>query len=90
MKGQLGVTMPLVIDDDELTALAEDLAKRKRTTVDEVVRLALEREARDLDAEFEAVWRDVKDMQARVRAEWRGPITSNHDFLYDEKGDPIL
>lgn len=82
--------MPLYIKDDQVAELARDLAKRKRCTVTDVVRQALEREARDLDAEFEAVWRDIQEMQAIVRSEWKGPVTSNHDFLYDENGDPIL
>lgn len=82
--------MPLVIEDDKVAELARELAERRRCTVDEAVRRALERETLDLDAEREAAWRDIRDMQARVRASWRGPVTSNHDFLYDENGDPVL
>ncbi len=82
--------MPLYIKDDKVAVLARDLAKRKQCTVTDVVRLALEREARELAAEDEAFWRELREMQNIVRQEWRGPRTSNHDFLYDEKGDPIL
>lgn len=82
--------MPLVIDDDKVAELAQNLAKRRRSTVTDVIRQALEREQETLEAEREAVWRDIQAMQARIRAEWKGPLTSNHDFLYDENGDPIL
>jgi hypothetical protein len=82
--------MPLYIKDDQVAELARDLAKRKHTTVTDVVRQALEREANALGAEREAVWRDIREMQAVIRAEAKEPFTSNHDFLYDDKGDPIL
>ena len=79
-----------MIEDEKVSALAHDLAKQRRCTVDEVARRALERETRDLEAEREAAWREIKKMQAIVRSKWKGPITSNRDFLYDENGDPIL
>lgn len=82
--------MPLYIKDDQVAELARDLAKRKRTTVTDVVRQALEREAQALAGDEEAFWRELREMQDIVRKEWRGPRTSNHDFLYNEKGDPIL
>jgi hypothetical protein len=82
--------MPLYIKDDQVAELARDLAKRKHATVTDVVRQALEREARALEADREAVWQSIKKIQARVAAEWEGPFTSDHDFLYDENGDPIL
>ena len=82
--------MPLYIKDDQVAELARDLAKRKHATVTDVVRQALEREVKALEAEREAVWRSIKDIQARVAAEWEGPFTSDHDFLYDDNGDPIL
>lgn len=83
-------TLPLYIKDHKVAELARDLAARKRCTVTDVVRLALEREARALQAEDEAFWRELREMQEIVRQEWHGPRTSNHAFLYDEKGDPIL
>ncbi len=82
--------MPLYIKDDQVAKLARDLARRKHCTVTDVVRQALEREAKSLEADEDAFWRELREMQAVVREEWRGPRTSNHDFLYDEKGDPIL
>lgn len=82
--------MPLYIKDDQVAELARDLAKRKHATVTDVVRQALEREAKALEAADDSFWRELRDMQDIVRKEWRGPRTSNHDFLYDEKGDPIL
>jgi hypothetical protein len=82
--------MPLYIKDDQVAELARDLARRKHTTVTDVVRQALEREAKALAGEREAVWRDIQEMQAVIRAESKEPFTSNHDFLYNEQGDPIL
>jgi hypothetical protein len=82
--------MPLVIEDDKVAELAQELARRRRSTVTDVVRQALEREVQASDAEDERFWRELHDMQAIVRNEGRGPRTSNHDFLYDEQGDPIL
>ena len=82
--------MALLIEDEKVSALAHDLARQRRCTVDEVIRRALERETRDLEAERAAAWRDVQEIQKRIRANWKGPITSNHDFLYDDNGDPIL
>ncbi len=82
--------MPLYIKDDQVAELARDLAKRKHCTVTDVVRQALEREAKTLEADEESFWRELREMQDIVRKEWRGPRTSNHDFLYDEKGDPLL
>lgn len=82
--------MPLYIKDDQVAKMARDLARQRHTTVTEVVRQALENEARLQQAEDDAFWRELRDMQEIVREEWRGPRTSNHDFLYDEKGDPVL
>lgn len=82
--------MPLYIEDDQVAELASELAKRKHTSVTDVVRQALEREAKTLAADEEAFWRELREMQDIVRKEWRGPRTSNHDFLYNEQGDPIL
>jgi hypothetical protein len=82
--------MPLYIKDDKVAELARDLAKRKRCTVTDVVRKALEREAREATGSREARWREIRKIQKRVAAEWQGPRTSDHDFLYDDKGDPIL
>ena len=91
--------MPLYIKDDQVADLARDLAKRKHCTVTDVVRQALEREARDVETDREARdvetdrdarWKEIRAIQQRVAAEWQGPRTSNHDFLYDENGDPIL
>lgn len=82
--------MPLYIKDDQVAELARDLAKRKRSTVTDVVRQALEREARGIETNRDARWAEIRAIQKRVRADWQGPRTSNHDFLYDENGDPIL
>jgi hypothetical protein len=82
--------MPLYIKDDKVAEMARDLAKRKHCTVTDVVRLALEREARDVEADRDARWEEIRAIQKRVAADWQGPRTSNHDFLYDENGDPIL
>jgi len=82
--------MPLYIKDDQVAEMARDLAKRRHCTVTEAVRQALEKEASDLAARQEATWRELQKIQAVVKAEWQGPVTSNHDFLYNEDGDPIL
>ena len=82
--------MPLYIKDDQVAELARDLAKRKHCTVTDVVRQALEREARDVETDRDARWAEIRAIQKRVAADWQGPRTSNHDFLYDENGDPIL
>lgn len=82
--------MPLYIKDDKVANLARDLARKQHCTVTDLVRRALEREAREVEADEEALWRDIREIQQEFQRHWRGPLTSNHDFLYDENGDPIL
>ena len=82
--------MPLYIKDDAVARLARDLARQRQCTVTEVVRRALEREQRSAQESEAAVIDRIRAIQARVRREWQGPLTSNHDFLYDDDGNPIL
>jgi hypothetical protein len=81
--------MPLYIKDDEVAELAKDLARRSRCTVTELVRQALERERGRLERDEAARDAEVRAIQARVRADWKGG-GSEHDFLYDENGLPVL
>ncbi len=81
--------MPLYIKDERVAALARDLARRRRCTVTEVVRQALEKEARSSRIERQIRWQAIKEIQARARQTWQGPRAFDHDFLYDDQGDPV-
>jgi hypothetical protein len=81
--------MPLYIKDDTVAELAKDLARRRRCTVTELVRQALESEREQLDRDEAVRDAEVRAIQARVRADWQGG-GSEHDFLYDENGLPVL
>jgi hypothetical protein len=78
--------MELVIEDQDVADLAHELARKRGCTVDELLRLALERERDRLDAERRA---KLEAIQERVRASWNGE-GSDHSFLYDADGSPIL
>ena len=78
--------MDLVIEDQDVIDLAPKLAQERRCTVEELLRMVLERERDRFHAE-----RKVKlaAIQERVRASWKGG-GSDHSFLYDADGNPIL
>lgn len=78
--------MDLVIEDQDVIDLAHKLAQERRCTVEELLRMVLERERDRFHAE-----RKVKlaAIQERVRASWKGG-GSDHSFLYDADGNPIL
>jgi hypothetical protein len=82
--------MPLYIKDEEVASMARELAKARHRTVTDVVREALEQARRQLAEEQAAHQERLRAMQARVRASWKGPLTSDHSFLYDDDGSPIL
>jgi hypothetical protein len=82
--------MALYIKDPSVAALARELARRRQRTVTDVVREALERESGRLREDEEARQAKLKSIQERVRASWKGPLTSDHSFLYDADGNPVL
>lgn len=82
--------MALYIKDPGVAALAREMARERHRTVTDVVREALEKD-RDRQREEGAARRaKLKSIQERVRASWRGPLTSDHSFLYDDDGNPVL
>jgi hypothetical protein len=81
--------MALYIKDDSIAALARELAKRRRCTVSELVRRALEAERDRAAADEAARDAELKSIQAHFRAAWPD-ASSNHDFMYDEEGSPVL
>jgi hypothetical protein len=80
--------MALYIKDAAVTALAKELAQRRRCTVTDLVRAALEHERVRLEADEAARDAELRAIQARVRADWKGG-GSEHDFLYDDDGLPV-
>lgn len=82
--------MPLYIKDEAVASMARELARARHRTVTDVVREALEQARKQLADERAAHQERLKAMQARVRASWKGPLTSDHSFLYDDDGNPIL
>ena len=81
--------MALFIKDAAVTALAKELEQRRRCTVTELVRVALEKERDLLRAEEDARLAEVREIQERFKRDWPDG-GSNHDFLYDEDGSPVL
>jgi hypothetical protein len=81
--------MPLYIKDDAVAGLARELARRRGCTVTEVVHAALEQEQRRHDADRAAHDARLKALQAHFRKKGQGG-GSEHDFLYDEDGNPVL
>ena len=79
--------MELVIEDQDVADLAHELARERRCTVDELLRTVLERERERFHAERKA---KLAAIQERMRASWKGPLTSDHSFLYDADGNPVL
>ena len=80
--------MALFIKDAAVTALAKELAQRRRCTVTDLVRAALEHERVRLEADEAARDAELRAIQERVRADWKGG-GSEHDFLYDDDGLPV-
>jgi hypothetical protein len=81
--------MPFFIEDDAVAELARELARRRGCTVTEVVRAALEQEQRRHDADRAAHDTRLRALQARFHKTWQGG-GSEHGFLYDEAGNPVL
>lgn len=81
--------MPLYIKDNAVATLARDLAGRRRCTVTELVRQALEKVADEVRREDEAWEEELRGIQERARKAWPDG-SSNHDFMYDADGNPIL
>ena len=82
--------MALYIKDPGVSALAREMARERHRTVTDVVREALEKErGRQREADTARRAR-LKSIQERVRASWKGPLTSDHSFLYDADGNPVL
>ena len=82
--------MALYIKDRGVAELARELARKRHRTVTDIVREALERESARLRDDEAARQAKLKSIQARVRASWKGPLTSDHSFLYDADGNPVL
>ena len=81
--------MALHVTDIVVIGLVEDLARRRGCTIADLLRDVLEKElARTLMTD-EARDVEVRAIQERCRLAWKGG-TSNHDFLYDSNGLPIL
>jgi hypothetical protein len=82
--------MGLYIRDEQVRALAKQLADKRGQTVTEVVRRALQRETDDEDQRVREKLAALEEIQARVAAlpELRPGFTD--DDLYDEDGNPIL
>ena len=78
--------MELVIENQDIADLAHELARERRCTVDELLRTVLERERERFHAERKA---KLAAIQERMRASWKGG-GSDHSFLYDADGNPIL
>jgi antitoxin VapB len=82
--------MGLYIRDDRVRSLAARLAERRRCTLTDAVREALEETLTRLDAERDDRIARTREIQARFAAlpELRAGFTDAD--LYDEGGDPIL
>ena len=81
--------MALHVTDIVVIGLAEDLARRRGCTIADLLRDVLEKKlARTLMTD-EARDTEVSAIQKRFRLAWKEG-TSNHDFLYDCNGLPIL
>jgi hypothetical protein len=85
-----GRAMGLFIRDDAVRELAARLAERRRCTLTDAVREALEEKLSRLDAEYEEKIRKTREIQARVAAlpELRPGFTDAD--MYDEDGNPVL
>jgi hypothetical protein len=81
--------MPLYVKDAGVAELAKDLARRRRCTVTELVRQALESERERIEKLEAARDAEVRAIQDRFKRAWPEG-TSNHDYLYDKDGSPVL
>lgn len=82
--------MGLYIRDDGVRDLARSLAERRGSTVTDVVRNALLREAEAEEARVQSKMRAIREILAEFDAEPDlAPGFTDKD-LYDENGDPIL
>lgn len=81
--------MPLYVKDAGVAELAKELARRRRCTVTELVRHALESERERIEKADAARDEEVRAIQERFKRAWPEG-TSNHDFLYDKDGLQIL
>ena len=81
--------MPLYIKDASVADLAKDLARRSRRSVTELVRQALENERERIEKTEAARDEEVRTIQERFRRDCPEG-SSNHDFLYDQNGQPVL
>jgi len=79
--------MALYIRDDNVRAMAQRLAEKRRTTVTEVVRTALERETREQEDEMERRRLAMQELFAKWEKE--PPIQEwGDEQMYDEDGVP--
>jgi hypothetical protein len=82
------MAMPLYIKDGAVAALAKELAQRRRCTVTDLVRNALEKERERLQVEDAARDAEVRAIQQRFRHDCPTG-SSDHGFLYDKDGLPV-
>lgn len=79
--------MALYIRDDNVRAMAQRLAEKRRTTVTEVVRTALERETREVSEDLAL----RRERLRQLRAKWRNEPALREwgdEQMYDELGCP--
>lgn len=77
----------LMIESEEACRLANDLARITGEDLGTAVENALrERIARERKIREKIA--DVRKLTAEIRAHLRGPVSSDHSWLYDEDGLP--
>jgi hypothetical protein len=80
------MVMGLFIRDNTVRDMARRLAERRRTTVTEAVRHALEHELAEVERDMRERDRILRESFARVDAMPRRDF--HEDDMYDEFGDP--
>ena len=77
----------LRVEGEEVVRLAEELAALRKMSLSDAVTDALRQEIarqREVDAKTEG----MLALGREIRAHIDGPVSSNHDWLYDEHGLP--
>ncbi|MEO8715660.1 MAG: type II toxin-antitoxin system VapB family antitoxin [Acetobacteraceae bacterium] len=79
----------LRIESDEASRLADELARLTGEDVTTAVIIALREKVDKLLARNEKMAK-IRAITADIRAHLSGPVSSNHDWLYDEDGGARL
>lgn len=82
--------MPLYIRDDDVRALATELARRRHCTLTDAVRLALQDALDRIETERAEKLRRIDNILAELDAAPDLRPGFKHDDLYDEEGNPVL